>query len=51
MIKCDMGSVEIKGQRMLIKAELSTLIHALYSDKILSENELEECVKRATITD
>lgn len=51
MIKCEMGIVSIEGSRALIKAELETVIHSLYSEKIFSENEIEQCVKDAAITD
>lgn len=51
MIKCDRGVVEIEGQRFVLKAELTTIIRALYSEKILSENEIEQCVKNSKITD
>lgn len=46
-----MGVVSIEGPKFLLKAELAAIIRASYSEKVLSENELEECVKRATITD
>ena len=51
MIKCDMGIVNIEGPRFVIKDELATIIRTLYSEKILSENEIEQCVKNSTITD
>ena len=46
-----MGVVSIEGPRFLVKAELATIIRAFYSEKILSENEIEQCVKSSTITD
>ena len=38
MIKVDKGSVEIHGQRPLVMAELTTLVHALYHN-ILTEHD------------
>ena len=43
MIKCDLCSVEFKGTIPRLKAELSTIIHAV-NRKILTEDEINECV-------
>lgn len=52
MIKCDLGIVKIEGNKYMIKSELLTLIFSLKENKILTEEEISECVDKGLhITD
>ena len=46
MIKACDGDIEIKGHRVEIMADISTIVNALVIEgKVLSEDELSECVE------
>ena len=46
MIKVCDGNIEIKGHRVEIMADVSTIVNALVLEgKVLSEDELSECVE------
>lgn len=49
MIKCDLCNVEFKGSTPILKAELSTIIHAV-NREILTEDEINECVDKGLHT-
>ena len=51
MIKCDKWDVSWKGPKVVVRAELSTLMHALIKKGIFTPEQIEECVVEAKKTD
>lgn len=51
MIKVNEGKIELKGNKLLIRAELTTLIHALFNSNILTKEEIEKDVAQGFMTD
>ena len=51
MISCDKWNVSWKGPKGIVRAELSTLMHALIREGFLTPEEIEECVVEAKKTD
>lgn len=51
MISCDKWNVSWKGSKIIVRAELSTLMHALIREGLLTPEEIEECVAEAKKTD
>lgn len=49
MIKCNECNVEIRGAKYMIMAELSTLVHALYSDVFIKDEGMEPEAARKEI--
>jgi len=47
MIKCDFGGVTIKGPKILLQAELGTLIRCFISKKIIDAELLDKLVELA----
>ena len=41
MIKCDKGKVEIDGMKVLVLAELTTLLHVLYKEVMVDNNGID----------
>lgn len=51
MISCDKWNVSWKGPKVIVRAELCTLMHALIREDFLTPEEIEECVVEAKKTD
>jgi len=51
MISCDKWNVSWKGSKVIVRAELCTLMHALIREGFLTPEEIEECVVEAKKTD
>ena len=51
MIKSNIGSIEIKGTRAEIYADLCTIIFSLYNDEVLDKEDIEEACTRALISE
>ena len=51
MIKCDKWNVSWQGHKLVVKAELCTLMHALIKKGIFTPEDIEECVAEAKMTD
>ena len=51
MISCDKWNVSWKGPKIIIRAELCTLMHALIQKGTFTPEEIEECVVEAKKTD
>ena len=49
MIKVEKGIVQIKGSKIKIIAELTTLLHCFISDGILSEDEYDFATEHAKL--
>lgn len=49
MIKCNECNVEIRGAKYMIMAELSMLVHALYSDVFIKDEGMEPEAARKEI--
>lgn len=47
MIRCNMGRVYIDGTTSVLKSELSTLMYSLLKDRIVTAEDLEECLSNA----
>lgn len=45
MIKVNEGNVEIKGSKVLVKSELTTLLHALREDELLKDEDIDRAVE------
>lgn len=51
MISCDKWNVSWKGSKIIVRAELCTLMHALIREDFFTPEEIEECVAEAKKTD
>ena len=51
MISCDKWNVSWKGPKIIVRAELTTLMHALIQKGLFTPEEIEECVVEAQKTD
>lgn len=51
MIKVNEGKIDLKGNKLLIRAELTTLIHALFNSKILTKEEIKKDVEQGLMTE
>lgn len=51
MINVNKGKINLKGNKLLIRAELTTLIHALFNSNILTKEEIEKDVAQGFMTD
>ena len=51
MIKVDREKVRVSGERLIIKAEFSYLIHSLINEGIFDKEEIEDSVRIGCLTD
>ena len=51
MLKSCLGKIEVEGKKPIIQAELSTLLQTLRDDKILTDEEIDECIKNSRMTE
>lgn len=51
MIKVNEGKIDLKGNKLLIRAELTTLIHALFNSEILTKEEIKKDVEQGLMTE
>lgn len=49
MIKCDKGKVEIEGMKVLVLAELTTLLHVLYKHVMIDDKGIDPEKAKADI--
>ena len=47
MISCDKGQIKIEGRKTVIMAELTSLVHALIGEQVLTEDEVDERIDLA----
>ncbi len=47
MIKVENGTLEIRGSKSQIEAELTGIMHEMMSEKMLTEEELMHCIEIA----
>lgn len=50
MIKCDKGLVAIKGTRLDLMSELTTIMNYMMEKEIIDENMLMDCVSLACLS-
>lgn len=51
MIKVNEGKIDLKGNKLLIRTELTTLIHALFNSEILTKEEIKKDVEQGLMTE
>lgn len=51
MIKVDKEKVRVSGERLIVKAEFSYLVHSLISEEIFDKDEIMELVATGCMTD
>ena len=51
MIKVDREKVRVSGERLIIKAEFSYLVHSLINEGIFDKEEIEDSVRIGCLTD
>ena len=50
MLKVDENLIEIRGTKLSLMAELSSLINALYTKEAITKEDIELCVKTALLS-
>lgn len=51
MIKCDMGTVGFKGNRIILQAELCAIMGSFVEQGVADKEDLIDCVEKACMTD